>query len=348
MSDRKAGRAALRAEALPALLRSNAWRGDGRASERGDWSCMDPKRRLFIELMADGRPLFTSQSELAKLIHELPGSGFNKSKDANGVRVFLSQVLRPAGQKGARNPSPNLKSALRALIAIRLPDPVEARAITDALLADFDSIKDQTQQVRALDDELEWAELIRQAETAKRVVIITGQPAETHRRTERTQELTRLLVERVIDSSVGNEMYDKSVCYSFYITDSFEANLFRPNLVTSVQGMLGCPASEAEKLVSVAETEGRLEIFSADFGFICPVVIFDPDSSGWTAFNLYYHDGNTVSVARWNKATFSAWYNKVYQKLKSAPAHFHIKPLHIAGGNSPRDPQLTDANPGGV
>jgi hypothetical protein len=284
---------------------------------------VNPKSLLFEDALADdGRPLFASQRELAQILVTIPGSGF-ETKHAENVRIFLGQVLKPSNESGSRPLSTNLKRALPRAIATRIGDTQRANAVADQVLEAFSSIKELDGLARPYTDQFEWNRLIASTNNPnlKRVVIITSEPAETMPDDSiNAHLLTTAMIERIINpeedgvSTLVNPSYDDEAVYEFFVPKEATARKMHERLISATSERFpSLDDAQARKLVLSAQREGRLSIFALNSpGLLLPMCVFEPMSPKIEGYNLYYHEGNQVSVAVLNKTALDNWVDNFY------------------------------------
>lgn len=302
---------------------------------------MNARDYMFRQQLADdGRPLWDSQRALARALVELPDGGYHQ-KPEESVRVFLSQVLKPIYEPGARPVSNNLRRCIPPLVAKRIADPLKAKDVAENVLRHLDQLKDPQSYEQPTSDDFEWNALFRATgdTTLSHVVIITDQPAETRLSddTVHAPTLTTSMIDKVI--SQGGPAYDPEAVYDFFITDENEATKTRANVTSYVASHLSMDLPKAERLVQAAEDRQQLNIYFLDYeGFLPPMCVFDPLTRG-IGFNLYYHPGSKVSVARMNDIAVRAWQEKFYLPLirKSNPEKFSLNRVGAARSFEDRD-----------
>jgi hypothetical protein len=277
----------------------------------------DVRDVMFRQPLADdGKPLWDSQRALARSLVSIPSGGYHR-KPEESVRVFLSQVLKPAHETGSRPVSTNLRRSIPLLVAKRIADAEEAKSVSTEILRLLDRLKDPAAFEQPASDELEWGALYQASmdPQLKHVVIITDQPAETQADADHAPMLTEALLKRVVDRE-GND-HDREAIYDFFITDRDSAIEARASLVNQTASYLGLDYPAAEKLVTSAEKAEQLNMYFLNYdGFLPPMCVFEP-LSRCIGFNLYYHSGSSVSVARMNDISLRSWKSKFYVPLIS-------------------------------
>lgn len=302
------------------------------------------KELLFIEPLADdGRSLFDSQRALALELVNVSNGGF-EDKQPENVRIFLGQVLKPVNEPGARPLSKNLRRSLPKVIAKRISDPARAQEITAQIIAAIEQLKDPARFNKPLSDEKELEAFIAATTNPdmRRVVIITSEPAEIQPdETERANELTDALISRVINTNSGT--FDSQCSYDFFIPDDSTAENMRLALIKRVSQL--CTKNDfaaASKFVENAQVEERLNIYYIKGNnFFSPTCIFEPLSREVQGYNLYYHDGNNVSIAVLNKFAIRQWFETFFRPIFVLRSKYELSPI---GQTKPIDERLNLAD----
>jgi hypothetical protein len=288
---------------------------------------VNPKSLLFEDALADeGAPLFATQREFAKALVALPNSGFERKQHEN-VRIFIGQVLKPSNESGARPLSTNLRRAIPLAVATRIADAERAKAVSDQILDAINSIKESNGLARPYTDQFEWNRLMASTNNPelKRVVIVTGEPAETMPdESINAHLLTTAMIERIINlegestpegpRTKTNPAYDKDAVYEFFIPKAATAYQMHLRLINSVKERFSLVDDElAEKLILSAQREGRLAIYALkDPGLLIPMCVFEPMSPRMEGYTLFYHEANQVSVSVLNRASLDNWIANFY------------------------------------
>jgi len=241
--------------------------------------------------------LFESQAELAQALIAA-GHGF-EGKDPQSVRTFISQVLKPAAEKGSRPASPNFKKALREAIKRRSvgEDQIAVESKIEGILSRIDSLKDPTKVIAPSDEVADFSQLLEAARLKSHVVIFTTRPAET-RPGKKADILSEILIARAINPNLDTHDPER-IRYEFYVVGHAEAVRARNAIIKHTARDMECSDAEAAEYVANAEHAGRLQVFSiSSESYIPPICLFDPDAPKDTiGFMLFYHENDRISVA---------------------------------------------------
>jgi hypothetical protein len=263
----------------------------------------------------DARPLFASQSDLAKSIIEVEGKG-----ELESTRAFVNQVIR-----GRRPPSDRFKDSIEKAVSERLSkrrlsaEDVEyvTRKLADAI--DLGAIDPE----KPLDDKKEFGALKEESERATVHFILTIRPAELRPNSTKAEHLKEDLAERLgLMGSQHTEPHKgkdaKKVRYIFNVPDELIARALWNSLHEYLTKERGLTDEESKTRLRALGDRLTVNVVTPVY-CIPPMVVFDPDDDeGIRGFVLEYHKDDCVSVARLTSETLGLWKNQVYLPLTTA------------------------------
>jgi len=249
----------------------------------------DLERMLFEEPNGkSGIPLFASKKDLSQALLGQPA--FQK-RQLNSMQAYVSQVLKPHGEKHSRPVSKKFYQALLIVVSNRLSDSIDQLKFTKRIDSAIRNLKSEEYSISGADSAL--IEFWNKSDNAKEVFAITEKPAELYN-TPTSNRLTRTLAQRTSLLPTDGEEVESGTYTFFILRDEQIGKDFWVNLYQFLQG---AKQSGIRRKINECNKNERLRIFIWDppFSYI-PVCLFNPQEPDSSGFVLIHRESTVISA----------------------------------------------------